>query len=50
MIVEGEECDDSNIIDGDGCSSIGVIEQYYTCLNTPSVCTMCGDGVKQNAE
>ena len=35
FIVSTEECDDGNTLDEDGCSSTGLIEQGYTCLNTP---------------
>ena len=31
---EGEECDDSNTTDGDGCSAVCVVEY-------------CGDGIRQ---
>ncbi len=34
-----EQCDDGNVVNGDGCSSIGVIETGYTCTGQPSVCT-----------
>jgi cysteine-rich repeat protein len=38
-------CDDGNLIPGDGCSSICVINMGYTCTGNPSVCTpICGDG------
>lgn len=34
------ECDDANLIDGDGCSSSCTIEENYTCLSgSPSICT-----------
>ncbi|CDW81578.1 UNKNOWN [Stylonychia lemnae] len=32
-ILEGEECDDGNNLNGDGCSSACVIEEGYTCVN-----------------
>lgn len=37
------ECDDGNLVDGDGCSSTCQIETNYTCVNgsstTPSLCS-----------
>jgi len=51
-IVQGtEQCDDGNVVNGDGCSSTCTIQPGYTCVGTPSVCTTtCGDGVKAGAE
>ena len=41
----GEECDDANRVDGDGCSLVCSIEDSHTCVGTPSVCTpRCGNG------
>jgi large repetitive protein len=52
----GHQCDDGNIIDGDGCSSQCKIERGWVC-NTegtkPTVCReVCGDGrrVKQECD
>ncbi|MFP3881615.1 MAG: myxococcus cysteine-rich repeat containing protein [Actinomycetota bacterium] len=39
IIDQGEECDDGNLADGDGCSSTGQIEPGWTCEGEPSVCT-----------
>jgi len=40
----GEECEDGNLNDGDGCSSLCNIEKGWSCLNTP--CTIvCGDSI-----
>jgi subtilisin-like proprotein convertase family protein len=36
--AEGEECDDNNSTDGDGCSSKCVVEDGYTCTGEPSSC------------
>lgn len=48
-VVDGwEECDDGNLVSGDGCSSVCVIEKYFECDNSdsPSKCKpICGDGV-----
>jgi cysteine-rich repeat protein len=42
----GEQCDDGNTIEGDGCSSACIIEPGWFCSGSPSVCTMeCGNGV-----
>ena len=39
MIDAGEECDDGNSADGDGCSSTCTVESGYTCdASEPSVC------------
>jgi cysteine-rich repeat protein len=44
MWSEGEECDDGNTIDGDGCSGECKIETDYTCMPSradregPSIC------------
>ena len=41
-----EECDDSNIIDSDGCSSTCIEEVGWNCVNFPSICSpICGDGI-----
>ncbi|MEI8229910.1 MAG: beta-propeller fold lactonase family protein [Candidatus Peregrinibacteria bacterium] len=41
-----EQCEDGNAIDGDGCSSMCVIESGWTCSGTPSVCApRCGNGI-----
>ena len=47
MQVTSEACDDGNIINGDGCSSLCLIESKYVCFNgsvsSPSVC-LISDG------
>ncbi|MCX5746778.1 MAG: DUF4215 domain-containing protein, partial [Proteobacteria bacterium] len=41
----GEQCDDANTVDGDGCTAC-TIDPHYGCDSAPSVCTpICGDGV-----
>jgi cysteine-rich repeat protein len=54
-----EECDDSNLFNNDGCSAICTIEQNWSCVGFPSICTAtntsnnsnstptdyCGDGL-----
>ncbi len=38
VIDEGEECDDGNTNNGDGCSSICLIESGFMCAGEPSLC------------
>jgi cysteine-rich repeat protein len=46
-----EECDDENTDDGDGCSSSCQVEEGYTCVGEPSVCSAdCGDGLIRGDE
>jgi cysteine-rich repeat protein len=47
-----EACDDANTANGDGCSSLCAVEQYWSCTGSaPSVCAgICGDGHKVGAE
>jgi cysteine-rich repeat protein len=42
----GETCDDGNSNDSDGCASVCLVEQGYTCTGQPSMCApnACGDG------
>lgn len=52
---KGEECDDENSEDRDGCSSICEVELGYECVwsVTKSICTVkeyCGDGICNNQE
>ena len=42
-MITGEECDDGNSTDGDGCTDCRV-DIDYTCMGEPSVCRTCGDG------
>eukprot|EP01029_Cantina_marsupialis_P027804 TRINITY_DN774021_c0_g1_i1.p1 TRINITY_DN774021_c0_g1~~TRINITY_DN774021_c0_g1_i1.p1 ORF type:complete len:1162 (+),score=431.12 TRINITY_DN774021_c0_g1_i1:118-3603(+) len=51
----GEECDDGNFEDFDGCNSASKIENGWTCFEgtatSPSVCqTTCGDGIRAGTE
>lgn len=51
IIQAGEQCDDGNVVNGDGCSSTCQVQTGYSCSGTPSVCTtICGDGIKVGAE
>jgi cysteine-rich repeat protein len=41
-----EECDDGNLINGDGCAANSIIEAGYTCYDGfPSRCHKCGNGM-----
>ncbi len=48
----GEECDDGNTDDDDGCSSICTIESGYGCVGEPSYCGVdCnGNGVPDECD
>ena len=53
--LDTEQCDDSNIINGDGCSSTWIIESNFKCSGGSSTakdtCTAnCGDGIRIGAE
>ncbi|MBK8257397.1 MAG: DUF4215 domain-containing protein [Polyangiaceae bacterium] len=44
--LDGENCDDGNVTDGDGCGSNCVAESGYKCAGEPSDCVpICGDGI-----
>jgi len=38
-VMSSEECDDGNLVDGDGCSSTCQIEPLFGCENAPSKCS-----------
>lgn len=51
FIGGNEECDDANVLNGDGCSSVMQIEGGFSCIGEPSVCNLsslvfnyCDDG------
>lgn len=54
--LEGEECDDSNSIDDDGCSNLCTLTPGYTCTGGSSsgpdtLCTYtCGNGKREVGE
>ena len=48
--VSGEECDDNNIRDQDGCTSSCKIEPGFSCLSNGECFTVCGDGVVMGKE
>ncbi|XP_027632546.1 pappalysin-2 isoform X1 [Tupaia chinensis] len=42
----GEECDDGDLLSGDGCSSACKLEKRFNCVGEPSLCYMYeGDGI-----
>lgn len=46
VIDAGEQCDDGNRMDEDGCSATCAVEHGNYCGGEPSVCiSVCGDGV-----
>ncbi len=46
LAVAGEQCDDGNYTEDDGCSSSCAVESGWDCSGSPSVCTpICGDGI-----
>ena len=48
----GEVCDQGNTTNGDGCSSVCLVETGWNCTAAnPSVCTpICGDGIRVGTE
>jgi cysteine-rich repeat protein len=50
-----EECDDGNVVDGDGCSSTCKVEKGWRCDmdsagREPDTCTViCGDGIQRDS-
>jgi cysteine-rich repeat protein len=51
IVAVSEYCDDGNLIDDDGCSSICGVETGYECYGNPSVCDgYCGDGIMIGSE
>ena len=50
-IDAGEECDDGDVQNSDGCDSSCNVETGFTCTSAnPSVCsTVCGDGIVVDA-
>nr|XP_015798245.2 pregnancy-associated plasma protein A, pappalysin 1a isoform X2 [Nothobranchius furzeri] len=48
---KGEECDDMNFVNGDGCSSQCKKEPFFNCVEEPSMCYYYdGDGVCEDFE
>ncbi|XP_051712910.2 pappalysin-2 isoform X1 [Oryctolagus cuniculus] len=47
----GEECDDGDLLNGDGCSRVCELEQGFNCVGEPSLCYMYeGDGLCESFE
>jgi MYXO-CTERM domain-containing protein len=44
LVLPGEACDDDDLDDGDGCSSICEVEPGFLCSGAPSTCTLDADG------
>ena len=36
----GEECDDGNVVGGDGCSSVCAVEALHSCVNNASLSSL----------
>jgi cysteine-rich repeat protein len=39
LVDSGEQCDDDNLVNGDGCSATCQVEPCWSCSGQPSVCT-----------
>ncbi|GHG81888.1 DUF4215 domain-containing protein [Comamonas sp. JC664] len=51
VVSPREECDDGNIVNGDGCSNTCGIEAGYGCTGQPSTCAQtCGNGTLNPGE
>lgn len=52
--VGAEQCDDGNVVNGDGCNSVQVIEDDYTCdlgsSTRKDICYECTAGFEQNSD
>lgn len=49
-VDKGEECDDGDRADGDGCDGTCAPEAGWTCTGEPSVCVKCGNGNLETGE
>lgn len=55
VVEVGEDCDDGNNWNGDGCNAICRFENGYTCIGSPSICrpiqtNLCGNGLPDPGE
>ena len=51
VIVEGESCDDGNLANTDGCSSVCQLETGFYCPAANQACSsVCGDGIRASNE
>jgi len=45
LTIGGEQCDDGNLVSGDGCTDLCSIELGYECPTPGVLCNpICGDG------
>lgn len=49
ILLGTEACDDANVLAGDGCSAICIIEPGFSCTGMPSRCTRGDSGVHPDA-
>lgn len=49
-VDKGEECDDGDRADGDGCDGTCAVEAGWTCTGAPSACVKCGNGDLETGE
>jgi cysteine-rich repeat protein len=51
VIDAGEDCDDANRANNDGCDASCIVETGFNCIGEPSAClAICGDGLVLGAE
>jgi len=52
VLEGGEQCDDANLANDDGCNAVCAVEDGFDCVGSPtSACTaICGDGVRIQAQ
>ncbi|MFH0770620.1 MAG: DUF4215 domain-containing protein, partial [Candidatus Peregrinibacteria bacterium] len=51
FVTGAEECDDGNVLPGDGCSALCTAEHGFSCIGEPSTCTStCGDSLVASNE
>ena len=50
VVDDGEECDDGDRADGDGCDGTCAVEAGWTCTGEPSMCVKCGNGALETGE
>ena len=46
LLMEDEQCDDDENVDGDGCSATCMLEPGWQCQGQPTTCfAVCGDAI-----
>ena len=50
ILEKGEECDDNNLLNGDGCNSLCKKEIFMDCVFTKSCPPVCGNGIVEKGE